>query len=282
MLDNRIYTFLKLCETMNYRKCAEELSMTQPAVTQHIQFLEQQYGCKLFIYDKRRLTKTPEAENLLVRVRSALYDEISFRNSLSKDKPLTMRIGATKTIGNYEIGEKISILLSNNNINLSVIIDNTENLLNLLDCGKIDFALVEGYFDRTKYAHKLMKRVDFVGICKNTHPFSGKRVSISDLIHEKILIREKGSGTRAIFERQLLNRNYSIDQFKNINEISSFELLKTCLKEINAITFAYKTIADSDKELSTFSIGENLYGEFNYVYLNNTSAEDIVLQFMNI
>ena len=40
MLDHRLYTFLTLCETGNYTKTAEKLNMTQPAVTQHIQFLE--------------------------------------------------------------------------------------------------------------------------------------------------------------------------------------------------------------------------------------------------
>ncbi len=282
MLDNRIYTFINLCETMNYRQTARNLSMTQPAVTQHIQYLENQYGCKLFIYDKRKLTKTSEAEKLLVNARSALYNEMDFRNSLRSDKTVTMRIGATKTIGNYSIDEKVSAILTQKNINLSVIIDNTENLLNMLDCGELDFALVEGYFDRQKYAHRLMEKVDFVGICKITHPFSGKTISISDLESERILVREKGSGTRAIFEHQLLTFNYSIEQFPNVCEISSFELLKSCLKSTNAITFAYKTIADSDNELSTFSLGKPLCGEFNYVYLKNTSAEELVTRFMSV
>ena len=254
--------------------------MTQPAVTQHIQHLEHEYGCKLFIYDKRKLSRTPEADKLLLYARSALYNELDFRKSLLEKKALTMRIGATKTIGNYEINQKISSFINKSCITLSVSIDNTENLINMLDKGEIDFALVEGYFDRKKYAYKLMKKVDFVGICKTDHPFSGKCVSISDLICEKIIIREKGSGTRDIFERQLLNHNYSIKQFENVCEISSFELIKTCIKDTNAITFAYKTVADSDSGLKTFSIGENLYGEFNYVYLKNTFAEELVQEFI--
>ncbi|MBQ8002315.1 MAG: LysR family transcriptional regulator [Clostridia bacterium] len=282
MLDNRIYTFINLCETMNYRKTAENLSMTQPAVTQHIQFLEQEYGCKLFNYDKRKLSRTQDAEKLLSCARSALYNEINLRNLLKRDKPITMRIGATKTIGNYEIAQKISHLLADNNILLSVIIDNTENLLRMIDNGELDFALVEGYFDRSKYDCTLMKKVDFVGICKKSHAFAGKMVSPSELYGQKILIREKGSGTRAIFERFLLNRNYSINQFENVSEISSFELLKSCLRQTDAITFAYKTVATSDSELTTFYLDEKIYGEFNYVYLRNTSAKAFVDKFKNI
>ena len=64
MTGDRIETFLTLCRLMNYRRTAEELNMTQPAVTQHIHYLEERYGCKLFLYDRRTLKMTPEAEVL--------------------------------------------------------------------------------------------------------------------------------------------------------------------------------------------------------------------------
>ena len=49
MLDFRLNTFLTLCDTMNYRRAAEILNVTQPSVTQHIQYLERYYDCDLFI-----------------------------------------------------------------------------------------------------------------------------------------------------------------------------------------------------------------------------------------
>ncbi len=45
MLDFRIHTFLAVCKYMNYTKAAEALNLTQPAVSQHIRWLEQQYNC---------------------------------------------------------------------------------------------------------------------------------------------------------------------------------------------------------------------------------------------
>lgn len=48
MLDHRTKTFMTVCNVMNYREAAELLHITQPAVTQHIQFLEKEYGCRLF------------------------------------------------------------------------------------------------------------------------------------------------------------------------------------------------------------------------------------------
>ena len=58
MLDFRIMTFLEVCRTMNYTKAAENLNLTQPAVSQHIHWLEQQYRVKVFSYINKNLYLT--------------------------------------------------------------------------------------------------------------------------------------------------------------------------------------------------------------------------------
>ena len=64
MLDFRINTFLEVCRCKNYTRAAENLNITQPAVTQHIQYLQQYYGAKLLVYRNKQLTLTPEGELL--------------------------------------------------------------------------------------------------------------------------------------------------------------------------------------------------------------------------
>lgn len=59
MQDYRVETFLAVCRTLNYTRAAEELNITQPAVSQHIAFLEKEYGAKLFSYANRKLSLTP-------------------------------------------------------------------------------------------------------------------------------------------------------------------------------------------------------------------------------
>ena len=54
MLDSKLDTFLVLCETRNYTRAASVLNITQPAVTQHIKYLENHYSTKLFYYDEKR------------------------------------------------------------------------------------------------------------------------------------------------------------------------------------------------------------------------------------
>ena len=64
MLDFRMETFLKVCEYMNFTHAAENLHLTQPAVSQHIKYLEKKYDTPLFVRDKKRLFLTPAGEIL--------------------------------------------------------------------------------------------------------------------------------------------------------------------------------------------------------------------------
>ena len=111
MLDTRIYTFLKLCELMNYRKTAESLNMSQPAVTQQIHFLEREYGCRLFEYNGRVLSKTPKCTELEVYARSVVYNYTVMRRNIEKPPNRKISVGATKTVGDYIIQEKVMDLL---------------------------------------------------------------------------------------------------------------------------------------------------------------------------
>ena len=61
-MDQRLETFLTVCSTMNYRRAAERLHLTQPAVTKQIQALEALYGVRLFTYDSRKLKKRRRAK----------------------------------------------------------------------------------------------------------------------------------------------------------------------------------------------------------------------------
>ena len=57
MLDFRVYTFLAVCEYMNYTRAAEALHITQPAVSQHIRYLENMYQVKLFLAEGKKGSK---------------------------------------------------------------------------------------------------------------------------------------------------------------------------------------------------------------------------------
>ena len=275
MADNRIYTFLKLCELMNYRQTAAALNMTQPSVTQHIHYLEEEYDCKLFNYHNRVLTKTPQCIKLETYARSMLYNEKMFLEDLHRPAAISLSIGATKTIGDYTMEDLVIKLLNRKDISLELIIDNTENLLSRLNALKLDLLLIEGFVDKNIYSHKLIKKEELIGICSPHHRFSGLEVSLEELFREHLIQREDGSGTRAIFENFLFSKGYSSNNFSKVSRISSFKLIEQAVLHNCGISFVYESIPKKNPELSTFRIkNEKIFHEFNFVYLKNTTIDE--------
>lgn len=268
MLDYRIDTFLTLCECMNYRKTAEMLHISQPAVTQQIHYLENQYGQKLFVYENRRLVKTEAAAILEQYARAAKLQQQDLLQKLESSPIHTLRIGATKTIGDYCLKEDIRRYLQSPDNALTLIVDNTEHLLRLLEENELDFSVVEGFFDKTRFDSILLRREPFVGICRKDHPFAGREVTMEELLQQTIIHREAGSGTRAILEQELRGYNESLQRFQRHICISSFNIILDLVKQGFGVSFVYNILADSDPALAKFSIrGETVVREFNVVYL---------------
>ena len=283
MLDYRIDTFLTLCECMNYRKTAEILHISQPAVTQQIHYLENQYGQKLFEYENRRLVKTEAAAVLEKYARAAKLQEKDLREKL-ENKPIhSLRIGATKTIGDYYLKGHIRRYLTSPDNALTLLVDNTERLLRLLDENALDFAVVEGFFDKTRFDNILLRREPFVGICRRDHPFAGREVTMEELLQKTIIHREDGSGTRAILEQELRGYNESLQRFQRRICISSFNIILDLVKQGFGVSFVYNILADSDPELAKFSIrGESVVREFNVVYLKYADMNEKIKLFFKI
>ncbi|MBD5133664.1 MAG: LysR family transcriptional regulator [Clostridiales bacterium] len=275
MQDHRMETFLTLCETMNYRQAAERLHITQPAVTQHIQYLEGYYGCKLFSYDGRKLTKTEQAALLERGAHAMKYQEERLREDLRLRQAPSLSIGATKTIGEFIIAEHVSRYLAEPGNRLSVDVDNTARILERLNRGKLDFAIVEGYYSRSEYGDRPYQKEPFVGLCAQDHPLAGRTVPLDTLWTEDLLLREKGSGTREILEHFLGENNHAVTDFARVTCISNLGLLERLLVEKRGITFAYAA-AGNGRLAQFFVEGWDLQREFSYVFLRDTGAEELV------
>ena len=279
MVDRRVDTFLLLCQLMNYRKTADALGITQPAVTQQIHFLEREYGCKLFTYENSRLRKTEAAITLEQYARAIRLQDQHLRDKLSSTVR-ELKIGATKTIGDYVLKEDIQRYLSKEDHALSLVVDNTKHLLKMLDENELDFAVIEGYFDHSQFDSQLFRKEPFVGICPRNHPFAGKEVSLAELFQETIIHREAGSGTRAILEQKLRGYNESLDRFKRQICISSFPVILDLVKKGFGVSFVYEVLADSDPNIAKFTIrGEHIVREFNIVYLRHADLQEKISWF---
>lgn len=279
-MDYKLQSFIVLCETMNYRAAAEQLHLTQPAVTKQIQALERLYNVKLFNYDGKRLTKTEQGHILEKYAASLRYNYTELQRALSATRHIKLRIGATKTIGEYIIGDLIARTLQKPDRNVSLEVDNTHNLLLMLNRNELDFAIVEGLFNKNDYAHELFKKEGFTGICALDCPLNGRKLKIEEVLSYPLIVREQGSGTRYILESALRQNGYELDAFSRVSEISSFKLIASLCAQGLGISFVYQSVHDGEHDLGSFEV-EGISGEheFNIVYLKHTHADSLVKEF---
>ena len=281
-MDSKLHTFLTLCRTMNYRVAAEQLHLSQPAVTKQIQTLEQALHTKLFCYDGHSLHKT---EACLLLERYAISQQYQFEElqlAIADKRRLKLRIGATKTIGDYVLIDAIKAYLSDPSHELSLVVDNTKHLLQMLDENQLDFAVIEGNFSQTKYDSYLLRMEPFVGICAKNSALCGKTVSIQDLLKETIIVREDGSGTRRIFEERLAASGYELNDFYRDISISSFISVKALVASNIGISFLYNAVVANEDNIGTFSVpGVTEPHPFHVVYTRNTNARNYANLFLS-
>ena len=280
-MDTRLHTFLTLCQTMNYRLAAERLHLSQPAVTKQIQALEQALQTKLFYYDGHTLHKTEKCQLLERYAISMQYQFEELQLAIAEKERTLLRVGATKTIGDYVLIDAIKAYLQNAEHELSLVVDNTKHLLQMLDENQLDFAVIEGTFSKTKYDSYLLRMEPFVGICAKDSPLCGRTVTVPELLGETIIVREEGSGTRRIFEQRLLAEGYRLDDFSRKVSISSFVSVKALVAAGIGISFLYRSVVSGEADIGTFAVdGLTEPHAFHVVYTRNTNAREYAHRFL--
>lgn len=288
-MDLRLESFLVVCKHLSYTKAAEELCLTQPAVTQHIQFLERQYQCKLFTYANKRLSLTKAGELLYKYAQHIKTSERSIAEKISElnQKKKSIRFAATMTIGEFTLAPLMKKLIKTfSEYNITMYVDNTETILKMLGSGEIHFALVEGLFNKADFSSRLYKLADFILTASSKHPLLQQNtVYLNDLINETLIIREKGSGSREVLERGLYEKNFTLESFNNIIEIGNVNVIKQLVKDEIGISFMYKDAALSEirnSSLVEITIADFvLQREFNFIYRNDDLDKKEIDQFFS-
>lgn len=244
MLDFRVETFLCVCQTMNFTQAARLLNITQPAVSQHIHFLEDAYGITLFRYENKKLYLTPSGKILRKRFLAMKNDEAELAAELhSQIQGIEeLSLGVTMTVGEYAVIEPLAkILKKHPELNIKLVFGNTQQLLQMLAEGRIQLALVEGYYPQEEYEHCHYSTEAYIGVCASEHIFAaGKPRYFHDLLQERLLIREPGSGTRNILERNLALYGMKVRDFIHFTEVGNMHTIIGLLERDAGISFLYK------------------------------------------
>src|SRR5690606_8984618 len=109
LMDFRLDTFLAVCRHMNFTKAAKALNITQPAVSQHIQYLEYYYGVELFDFEGKKMRLTKAGKMIYQADTTIKHNDIFLKeriNALKKEKR-KMIFGATLTIGEFVMAKHL-------------------------------------------------------------------------------------------------------------------------------------------------------------------------------
>ena len=254
MLDFRMNTFIAVCQCLSYTKAAEQLHITQPAVSQHIHYLEQSYGVTLFQMQGRKIQLTAAGELLLQAATTIRHDDAYLRERLrtAAGEKKKMTFGVTFTIGEFVIAGAIAKFISQNvDISLKIVTANTRELLAKLQNGEIDFAIMEGNFDKREVEALIYSRERFIGVCGPDMEVKNEAVTMEELLSQRLLIREEGSGTREVFVKDLERRNLTAEDFAGVIEIGNMSAIKELVKKNTGIAFLYEAAVKEELAMGT-------------------------------
>ena len=147
MIDTKLYTLLAVVEFNSYTRAAEHLSLTQPAVTQHIKQLEKELNIKIFNRVGSEIKPTNEGNIVIQYARRsiALYQRMG-QNILDEQRHIRrLTVGITHTAESNAVAEVLGKYSSKNpGASITIISDSINNLYDMLKNYEVDLAVVEG------------------------------------------------------------------------------------------------------------------------------------------
>lgn len=242
MEDFRLKVFATVAKTQSFTKAANELYISQPAITKHIKLLEDSLGVRLFDRKGNAISTTPAGEILLGYANdiATIYQAIQFELGTLKDQPAgEFRLGASTTIAQYLLSPVLASFHEKfPNIKLSILNGNTEIIENAVLTKSISLGIGEG-----KRHHSGLKYVDFTSdeLVLVTHTESRyaklTQIELTDLRNIPLVLRERGSGTLEVIESALKEQNIKLSSLPVVMNLGSTESIKSFLENSNSVSF---------------------------------------------
>lgn len=251
-MDFRLKVFYTVALRLNFTKAATELYITQPAVSKHIQELEETYKTKLFERNGSKIALTPAGKILLKYTKSIfdIYREIDFEmSSFNKERQGLLRLGASTTISQYIISPVLANFhQKQKDIKVNLLNGNTEQIENALINKEIEIGIVEGQSKNQSIKYIPFLKDELVLVCKSDNLFvKQNEISLNDLKSMKFITRERGSGTLEVIEFALKKAGLKFSELQIEMQLGSTESIKSYL--FNSDCFAFMSIHAVSKEL---------------------------------
>lgn len=234
MIDVRLKTFIAICQEGSYTLAAQKLSLTQPAVSQHMRQLENELSAKLFVRKGGKIEVTQEGKIVLKYAKrmSAVYDTMLRALKDEKEGLTRISIGVTPTAESNIMAEVLAeYSIRKPGLRITMITDTITNLYEKLKAYEIDLAIVEGNVPAGSLKSVLLDTDSLVLAVSNENPIAKKSVAtLADIKKENMILRSAGSGTRNLFVSHLEALGQSIDDFNVILEVDNIATIKDLVR----------------------------------------------------
>lgn len=251
MLDHKYKVFYHLAKNPNTTKVAEELLLTQPAISKNIKELEKELGITLFLREKGRMQLTEagkylfeKTEFLIQREREIDYEMGKMRASIKG----TLCLGASTTLSQYVLPEVLArFTIQSPQINICLTSGNTDQIEHEILAGNIQLAFIEGTPHQPDIHYIPYIRDEIVLVTAQNTPVE-ENISPEKFIQLPFVFREKGSGTYHIIRKQLKEAGIHINLLNSRLILGSTEGIKHYL--LHSDCFALLSIYSVREELS--------------------------------
>lgn len=290
MMDSKLETLIKVNETRSFTKAAELLSLTQPAVSQHIRQLEQDLGATLFIRGEGPLKLTQEGEIAIKYAKriQTLYQNLEQSLGDQKRHITRLSVGITHTSESNIMVEVLARYSSvSKKTRITIISDTINNLYMKLKTYEIDLAIVEGRISDSNFNTIMLDTDSLILAVSNKNPLSRKSmVTLNELRKENLILRLPDSGTRNLFISHLESNNVSLDEFNVILEVDNVATIKDLVRrDFGVSILARSACANELKKGKLIGLPiENLSmtREINMVYHKDFEHMDLLQNIMRI
>lgn len=235
MTLDQLTIFVAVAEREHVTRAAEDLHLTQSAVSGAIQALEARHDISLFHRIGRRIELTREGRLFLEQARSVLRAANAAELSLLELRGLkrgVIHIYASQTTGGYWLPQRLARFQAQYpTIDVKLSLGNSDQVAAAVRSGDAEIGYVEGEVHQLDLISEQVDTDRLLVVVGAKHPWSRRRRIGSDHLTEtKWVLREKGSGTRSVFEQALSQFGIAIEQLDVSLELPSNEAIRAAVE----------------------------------------------------
>ncbi len=240
MTDFRLKVFCSVARNHSFTKASRELSISQPAISKHIQELEQEYGTRLFDRGSNHIRLTPAGEVLLAHAEQILerYKMLDFdMQMLSHEQVGELRLGASMAIAQYVLPAYLATFSAAfKQIKLSLLNGNVADVERAVEEQRIDLGLVECRSRQPHLRYTPFMRDELVLVASTRRKWAYlERITPEELTQLPLVVGESGSDDITVIEQTLSARRIGLSELNIVMQLGSTEGIKRYIEHTDCL-----------------------------------------------